>query len=707
MPGNRVMLDDRNNPVTENVIKLVKPEMMIVVVVLAVILAACSPASNKDVEIAESWITMSDGVRLAADIYWPAGASKKDRFPVLLEYLPYRKDESRARNYSLYSWFLDHGYVVARVDIRGTGNSGGRVIPYEYSDIELDDGEAVIAWLARQEWSTGSVGMFGISWGGFNSIQMAMRNPPALKAFVAVMATEYLYQEDVHYIDGIVHTDSWMMSNDLYNSLPGAPDFELDEEWQKNRFDVEPSVYAYMRQQRDGPFWDRASARGQYQKIRVPGYHIGGWYDGYRNSLPRMLEYVDAPVKAMIGPWDHYFPHNAWPEPQVEWRREAVRWFDHWLKGEDTGVLDEPDFAVYVRNYYPPDPGLERVPGHWRWEDGWPVERIVQQSWYASADNGLFVDPAEEAMHQMTYKPSMGLEGGGPTMWWGSVTPDQQAMDDQGLTYDSEPLKAPLEILGRPIARLNVSANAPRANWVVRISDVAPDGQVTQVAGAAFNGTHRNSAREPEDIVPGESFPLEINLHFTSWVFPEGHRIRLAISNAQWPMLWPTPLPMSSTLAIGGETGARVELPVVPAGAERVPEFKSPVASPELQGYETLDAGNISGYAALTSIEQDPETAEAFGVASNTGATRYPWGVERFEEEIEHRTSDTNPARTSVVGRYKLTEELKDRLLEFEQTVDFRSDEENFYLKFHRWVLVNGELHTEKTWEDVIPRDFQ
>ena len=164
---------------------------------------ASSANHHNKIEITEVSITMSDGIRLAADIYWPAGADKKDRFPILLEYLPYRKDENRARNYSLYSYFLEHGYLVVRVDMRGTGNSEGITIPYEYSDIELDDGEEVIDWLSQREWSTGSVGMFGISWGGFNSIQMAMRNPPALKAFVALMATEYLYQEDVHYMDGM------------------------------------------------------------------------------------------------------------------------------------------------------------------------------------------------------------------------------------------------------------------------------------------------------------------------------------------------------------------------------------------------------------------------------------------------------------------------------------------------------------------------
>ncbi len=164
---------------------------------------------------------------------------------------------------------------------------------------------------------------------------------------------------------------------------------------------------------------------------------------------------------------------------------------------------------------------------------------------------------------------------------------------------------------------------------------------------------------------------------------------------------------MESTLAIGGTSGARISLPVVPPGKERTPHFDDPVPDPELPGFATLDSGNISGYAAINEIERDPDTGEAFGVASNSGATQYPWGIERFEEAIEHRTSDTNPAATSVVGRYKLTEELADRTLEFEQTVEFRSDEENFHLKFHRWVLVDGELFRDKSWDEVIPRDFQ
>ena len=657
--------------------------------------------------IREVMIPMPDGIQLAADLYMPADIPAGEHLPVLLEYTPYRKNDSRGSKYRMYTYFVKRGYVVARVDIRGTGNSQGRTIPYEYSEIELSDGDAVIAWLAKQDWSNGNVGMFGISWGGFNSIQMAVRKPPALKAFVALMATEDLYQEDVHYMDGIIHIDSWMMSHDLSNAMPGAPEFRLDEDWLRNRFEVEPSVFTYMREQRDGSFWDRASARDKYEQIQIPGYYIGGWYDGYRDSPPRMLEHVKAPVKAMIGPWDHYYPHNAWPAPQVEWRHEAVRWFDQWLKGIDTSILDEPRFAVYVRDWHPPGPGVDEIPGHWRWEEGWPIERSVTKTFYAGQDHGLSSSPSAQAIHSLKYKPSVGLAGGGPVMWWGNIPPDQQSMDDYSLIYDSHPLDSPLEILGMPRAILKVSADVSRANWVVRICDVAPDSSVTQVGGAAFNGTHRKSAREPEDLIPGKVFPLEIEMHFTSWVFPKGHRIRFAINNAQWPMLWPTPYQMTTTLAIGGVEGARIELPVVPPADRPVPKFKLPEEGPSLSDYASVDSGNVSGYAEIKSIQRDEQSGAAFGIATNATSFRYPWGLEHFEERLEHRTSDLNPAETSVIGIYAVAIDLKDRTIRMEQNVVFKSDLKNFHMNFIRRFKVDGETLHEKQWNEIFPRDFQ
>jgi len=679
-----------------------------------VIACGCSPEAIESpsapiygMGLQEAWIPMPDGVRLAADLFVPEGGKDDERFPVLLEYLPYRKTESRGRDHAMYSYFVRRGYIVARVDMRGTGNSEGRLIPYEYSDQENDDGEVVIDWLSEQPFSNGNVGMFGISWGGFNSIHLAMRNPPALKAIIAVCATDDLYQDDVHFMDGIIHVDSWEMSQDLDNSRPGAPDYTIDEEYFENRFDTEPWMMTYKRMQRYGPFWERTTLKEDYGSIRVPTFVIGGWYDGYRDSVPRMLEHLEAPVKGLIGPWSHYFPHNASPKPQMEWRHEAVRWYDYWLKGRNTGILDEPKFAVFVRRWHPPGPILEEVEGDWRWEEGWPIERIRERTLYPQANHDLANKASKNATHQLRYFASTGVEAGGPVMWWGDAAHDQRPTDAFSLVYDSEPLDAELEILGLPRAILQVSADAPHANWFVRLSDVAPDGTVTQVAGAGFNGTHRESAKDPKPLEPGEPFELEIEMHFTSWVFEKGHRMRFAVNNAQWPMLWPTPYPMTTALQLGGKGATRLIIPVVPPGEWPKPNFLPPAENPKLAGFEILDSGNVSGYGEISSIDRNPQTGTATVKATNASASRYPWGTERFEETITHQTSDKHPEATSVVGTYRTSVELHDRTLTWESKMSFRSDLKNFYYEYTRRLLKDGALVREKNWEDTIPRDHQ
>jgi predicted acyl esterase len=241
----------------------------------------------------------------------------------------------------------------------------------------------------------------------------------------------------------------------------------------------------------------------------------------------------------------------------------------------------------------------------------------------------------------------------------------------------------------------------------VRISDVAPDGSVTQVAGAGFNGTHRFSARNPQDIVPGEQLTLEVELHFTSWVFPKGHRIRLAVANAQWPMMWPTPYLMTTTLYLDGRNGTYVDLPIVPQGRYRSPAFLQPAASPALSGYESIDTGTSSGYGELSSVNRNPQTGEVTAVATNSGATRYPWGTETYRERIEHRTSDADPARTAMHGSHRLEVTMPGRKLLWEADMSFRSDADNFYYDYVRKLSENGELVREKNWTKTVPRDFQ
>ncbi len=661
------------------------------------------------VELVEASIPMKDGVRLAADLWMPKGRKAGERFPVLLEYLPYRKTDGRGGRRAAYSYFVKRGYVVARVDIRGTGNSEGELIPYEYSDIEQVDGEQVIAWLARQPFANGNVGMFGISWGGFNAIHMAMRQPPALKAIIAVDATDDLYQDDVHFMDGMLHVDSWEMSQDLSNAMPGAPEFLLDEKFFAQRFDQKPWMMTYKHQQRDGPFWDRAALNKRYDAIRIPTFLIGGWYDGYRDSIPRMLQHMKAPVKAMIGAWNHTFPDEPYPKPGMEWRHEAVRFYDKFLKNRETGIMDEPRFAVYVNQWHPPGPYLEEAPGEWRYEDGWPVARIQDRLMYPAADRSFGESVPKPAQEKLRYVPTSGVEAGGPVMWFGDIAPDQRPTDAYSLVYETPPLEQDLEILGLPKALLQVSADAPHVNWFVRLGDVAPDGTVTLVAGAGQNGAHRESAREPKAIEVGQPFPLEIEMHFTSWVFPKGHRMRFAVSNAQWPMIWPTAYGTTTTLYLGGKGGTRLLLPVVPFERRPVPKFLSieDTSDERMPGYESIDTGTASGYGEISSVDRNPQTGRTRVVATSSSAGRYPWGEEHNTESITHEAQDAHPEAASVRGDYTTTVKLKDRTLLFETHVELKSDREAFHYTSVKKLTQDGVVLREKRFADRFPRDFQ
>lgn len=654
--------------------------------------------------VKEVYITMPDGVRLAADLYMAESSPSAEKLPVLLEYLPYRKDEGRRNRFGLFAYFVKRGYVVARVDIRGTGRSEGKLVPYEYSEQEQQDGEVVIDWLAKQPFSNGNVGMFGISWGGFNAIHMAMRRPPALKAIITLMSTDDIYQDDVHFMDGMMHIDAYEIGQDLSNILPGAPDFVIDSNYYKNRFETTPWLLQYKKQQRDGPFWDRASLNADYSKINIPVFAIGGWYDGYRDAVFRMLENLKSPVKAMIGPWNHTLPNWADPPPAIEWRKEAVRWFDQWLKGQDTGIMDAPRLSAFIRDWHPPGTDLKRIDGYWLSS---AQRKPTFHQLYFAEDHRLTTGiPATGKEQLMQYIPSAGLEAGGSVMWWGDWSPDQRAADSSSLFFETNPVTEDLVILGFPLASLSTRADAVRANWFVRLSDVAPDGSVTLVTGAGANGTHRTSAEKPADINSGEWFPLDIELHATSWIFRKGHRIRVSVSNALWPMIWPTPYRFTSGLRLGGANASSIRLPFLKGKTADAQVFSQPEEETRLPGYSFISSGTNSGFAEMSGVTRDPKTGQVTVKLINNDGYQYPWGKVFSDEEIVHSVSDRAPEQARVESRYITRVELPGRVLLFEGTLDFSSDKQFFYYVYTRAVTENGKLLRTKTWKETIKRDF-
>ena len=647
-----------------------------------------------------AWIPMADGIRLAATLYMPDGAKPNEKFPALLEYLPYRKDDgTAARDYPLHSYFARRGYVSVRVDIRGFGASEGKPTDREYSAQEQTDGEQVIQWLAHQAWSNGNVGMFGISWVGFNSIQMAMRNAPGLKAIIAVDATAELFHDDVHYIDGMAHVDEFELNMDMAEGMTGAPDYSLDEKVLGQRFDTPPWSLLYFKHQRDGDFW-RSPVR-EMSEIKVPCFLIGGMLDGYRDSIPKMLREVkSAPVKAIIGPWNHTYPNEAVPGPEIEWRDQAVRWWDYWLKGRDTGVLQDPKLIVYMQHWHPPDPNLENVPGEWRRIDAWPPPETRSSTLYVQANHTLSETASETDVHKLKYIPSIGVEAG---FWWGELLSDQRFVDAFSLVYDSAPLKEEVAILGHPHALLRASATAPLANWFARLSDVAPDGTVTQITGAGINGAQRESMKDPKELEPGKTYPLDIEMHFTSWVFPKGHRIRLAVSNALWPMMLPTPYPMTTSLELGAADGSQVVLPVVPVTGVTPTAFAAVEPSEERKDMQSIGFPWPGEWTVERDLARNKATVRWKGKAEEV----YPWGKESDFENLTYQVDDEHPDKCSVLGEAETIFALKNREVRWRGHLSFTTDEKNFFYSYTREVLQNGKLIKSKTWKETIPRDHQ
>src|SRR5215469_6559606 len=654
--------------------------------------------------IRQQLIPMPDGIELAVTLYLPAdgGAS---RVPALFEFLPYRKDDAMlARDYDLYSYMTQHGYAGARVDIRGTGRSGGELQAGEYTEQEQLDAEAAIAWLADQPWCTGAVGMLGISWGGFNAIQVAMRKPPALKAIIAVDASDDMFHDDVHYIDGLLHLDEYSLMIDQLNALPPAPDYRLNEEVLAARFDSEPWLLTWLGQQQDGPYWRRASLRPDYSRLTLPAFLIGGWYDGYRDSIPRMLAACPAPVRALMGPWNHTFPHNAVPGPAIEWRAEAVRWWDHWLKNIDTGMLAEPPVTVFVQHWHAPDPGLTELPGRWRTESALPPERTDYRTRYCRSD-GMLADqphPGADAV-RLRYVPSAGVEAG---HWWGELTVDQRGADAFALTFETEPLDADLEILGVPRVEIHGSSDAEPLHWFARLSDVAPDGAVTLITG----GGRAARGDVLRDAAPASPDGMVLDLHVTSWVFPRGHKVRLAISNAMWPMIWPTPHQDTAVVRLGS-AGTRLVLPVIPAEPsgrqEHAPDYPVP-NFPTPGPAQHPDAVRVWGDMLPTrwNLQRDA-TGAAAAWWRGTSGSEFSWGRVVDEEYLRYEVSDTDPAHATARGEARTEIHLTDRLLRFSSVLDVDSDVTSLRYRFRRELRKDGVLIRERSWERQFRRAGQ
>ena len=520
------------------------------------------------------WIPVGDGTRLSATIFRPAdsGFTGANHYPVIFRCDGYRKDMTRKGELRrIGRWFAARGYAYVLADIRGTGDSEG-IASDEYSRQELVDACDAIEWLAAQPWSSGVVGMWGKSYSGFNSIQTAILRPPHLKAIIPIYATDDRYTDDVHYWGGLRHVGSTipyplkMIYTNLMPPTPSAHPHNWRKIWQQ-RIDASPPwPLEWWRQQSDGPFWRHGSLRPNYDAINIPVFMVGGWRDGYTSAIPRMLLNMKVPCKALIGPWGHELPHLATIGPQVDFLTIMLRWWDHWLKGNDTGLMDEPAITYFMPDYYPPGPE-KGMDGQWRTLGSWPRPCGEETTLWLGPNGRLRSEQTDDSGADFL-SGSLRL-GTGEWKWCmydpQSLPDDQRAAEPYGLVYSSPPLQQPLELLGQATLNLTISASQPIAQLFARLCDVAPDGRSTLVSWGALNLTHRDSHTEPSLLTPGQRYQVEVEFGAMSWRFRPGHRIRLVLNNHDWPRLWPAPHLFD--LKIHHDQGAfgRLHLPTAPS----------------------------------------------------------------------------------------------------------------------------------------------
>ena len=567
------------------------------------------------------FIEMPDGVRLAATIWRPVGTGP---VPAILEYLPYRRrDGTTARDELTHPYFAGHGYACIRVDIRGSGDSDG-VLTDEYLPQEQEDAVAVINWLADQDWCSGQVGMIGISWGGFNGLQVAARRPEPLKAIVTICSTDDRYADDIHYMGGALLMDNpWWHSYMLsINTSPPDPDV-VGQRWRDMwRERLRGSGFwldAWLRHQRRDAYWQQGSVCEDLGAIEAAVYAVGGWADGYSNAVFRLLEGLDCPKKGLIGPWAHKYPHFAKPGPAIGFLQECLRWWDYWLKGIETGVMAEPQLRAWVQEYVPPAPFYEERPGVWVAEESWPSNTISSQDFFLSPE-GLAGTPVAQSEIQFSSPQDTGTYGG---RWCAfGLDPDgpgdQRGEEGGSLIFEGNPLPQDMVCLGAPEIDLVVSSDQRVANLVAVLSDVAPDGTALRVSYGVLNLTHRDSHAEPEALEPGTPYRVQLKLNDCGHRFAAGHKVRLALSTAYWPIVWPSPAPVILTVHAGE---SRLCLPNRAASQTDtvLADFKAPEAA------QPVHADRLKPDRFENRFERDVVTGRiSQEVVIDEGQTRYP-----------------------------------------------------------------------------------
>jgi uncharacterized protein len=650
---------------------------------------------------------MRDGILLAGDLYLPARgpAVGGPPLPVVLDYIPYRKDDVRPGS-RFYEQLVTWGYVVARVDTRGTGASQGAAVD-EYTLEEQLDGCDTVEWLATQPFCDGHVNMMGISYGGFTALQVATHQPEHLTSIIPIDFTHDRYTDDCHYRGGLLrmyydpgYYGSAMVAR---NALPPSPVSGEDWAgiWEAHMARNEPYLLHWLRHQTDGPYWRNGSVGDVADRIRCPVFMIGGWRDGYPNPPFELFSRLTVPRKLLVGPWNHALPDEAVPGPRIDYIREVARWLDHWCKGEDTGIMDEPPVIVFEQHWDRPLVDRIDTTGSWRAETAWPPPGASELVLHLGENGKLSGKAGPAGRDSFEYVPTVGVCGG---LWSGGVPfglPGDQRRDEAlSFTYTTEPLEQNVHVLGRPRAVLSVDSTAAVIGFCVSIADVSPDGESHLVAKGMLNATRRLSLTEPTPLAPGEVATLEIPIDATAWRFDAGHRIRVAIASADFPNVWPTPEPAQNGIHRGPAYPSHLVLPVAPPSGSAEP--------PEL-------APTSKGVATFSSSPRPPTWELVEDAFTGSAAVRAEFSTEsRIDEQtvlleeflmLDH-VDPANPAAASAHGKHRTRLTRPNNVIEARSVVTIQGSATHFQVTISLEATVNEAPCLTRRWTESVRREL-
>jgi len=654
-------------------------------------------------------IPMRDGVELSADLFYP---ESDEPAPVILKYYPYRKDDLlRGATVDNVAYYAAHGYITALLDIRGTGASAGvadRMLRLQ----EWEDGYDAVEWLAAQPWCDGSVGMTGVSYGGFSALLTAAQAPPHLKAIAPVYAGWDHYENS--HPGGMWQTFIWsgsynaMMS--AFSAAPPAADPEGAwlEIWEEHLTNNKPWLNSWLRDQVDGPAWHEGSIRYGLENIQCATFIIGGWHDIFVSDPFYMYMGLnpDVPKKLMVGPYLHTPPNIGFPGPRVDHLHEIVRWFDQHLKGEDTGIVDEPPIAIWVRGYDQPQARRETAAGYWRSESDWPLARAESETLYLQP-GGRLTDEAPEdggggsvsyACDPAVGVSTMGLMTGlaGDT----GLPLDQRREAPGSVVFIGEPLEADLELTGFPHATLYVSSTAEVTAFSVKLVDVHPDGPWALVSRVIKNATQRNSRTDPAPLVPGEVIELNIELEPVSYVFGAGHRLGIMVASSDFPLVWPLPEHATNTVHMDRDHPSRVTLPVVSRHDSGLPapDYRPAPPLPEASG--TTEPLRWELVESLSGTEVSVVISWGSDAIQDNGA-RICWHV-----DFRATTDRAKPAESSIEAAFRFDVDHGASTTEVRTTSRVAGNSDAFHGVTAVEVRTDGMPCFSRTWHCSVPRGF-